>query len=230
MVDNLEQTDLPINGLEHKKGPEDEFVKAVTNMCITGKFPQGLVLNNIELQKPQQSWYSDFTTYSPLNKHFHFNDGYNLIDLVRGSYPGDKPFPNSGVMMILPDPKDSDKSVIVFSFLQNGAVRDGFGRHALSAQVSFQMQSETARKFIKLIKDNPEGADITESFLNKAAPGVMARSSKDKGIWRDEVTDLFVFDEEAQVVIAKNQKANFKSYVSTQLTRKFYTKPIGFKN
>lgn len=241
MSDEGTKDHLPVDFSEPiTRAPEDEFVESISNIAVNGKFPQGLDLEGKELVKPQE-WWIDFTTFSLTGwnpSRSYSSSHYKMIEILDPASQ-EKPFPNSGIIMILPDPQSAEHSIIAFSFFQNSKVRDSAGRGARTATIFFQMTIDKARQFIKLVKETPNGADIAESFIQKGAPNVLAKSEEEKGIWRKETKDLFIFDEDFQRDYLGNNlgQTDFMQQRVVRKTlqnnpqdvfRKVYTTPVGF--
>ncbi len=229
---------------------EDEYVKSITDVAIWGKFPHGVDVKGRELVAPKD-WWSDYGIFSPTEWKPIPGQLFELRSPLFDPDNGNPPFPQAGFIAVVPD-NNPDYLCLSFSFFQDKNVRDAGHRYVRSASVMFRMPKDKAREFIKHVKEQKDGADIAERFLQKAVPGTIASDGKSRGISRIKTTELLVLDEEFQGIFFgkeffSNYSAyynrrrspaersedyrklmNFKSFAEQHVAIKKYSTPVGF--
>lgn len=190
--------------------PEDEFVAAVKDLEIYGKFPQGLTLAGKELVPPTPEWFRDFIGFGneSLRTRLRSTPIPRLLNAIWGlkedghSSSIAKTLLSKHFLTIVPYPSEQGtsqyNSLLVYTVFQDSSIVDARGRYALCGELLFLMPQDKAQAFIKLIEDRGDGADITERFIQKAAPGVMATRLGEPGVNRVQASELVIIDEPFQ--------------------------------
>jgi hypothetical protein len=195
-------------GKELNPGPEDDFVKSVVDVAISGKFPQGLSLKGERLAE-EGIWSQDFETYDKLG--FVASPGspmletiHNMVyDLQDGS---NAPFANKHFLIDIPYHPTARQlqvhpqltqykegyDILIFSAQQPKNLQDRTHRHVRAANVYFLVPTQQADEFMKLVREDPDGANIADRFLKKAAPDAIGTTGR--GIQRVDSSELMILD------------------------------------
>lgn len=209
-------------------GPEDEFVKAIKGTTIVGKFPTGLTVAGKEIVPPTPKWASDFTRY---------HIGPDIFDLpskfagVSQALHNTKELNNTSVIMSDLQYQDPEHRIIAVLFpqLDEGQpwLQDAFGRHIGNAIIGLRLTNADGQRLMKLIAENPDGADIAERLIQKTNPDIFSKGSRLPGIQRKELKTMRVItDEKALDTLSKKTFGLTAPLIDNLTTTKPYSKPV----
>lgn len=236
------------------KNPEDQFVDAVKEVAIFGKFPQGLTLRGKELVPPGR-WADDYQNFKDNNyqgpgfpyRQARTEAAQRMLEVLDrdSNEQATKVLKDKHFLFIVPFvPRGTNAqypeghSLLIFSALQDTRIRDSSYRHARHANVYFVMPNSDAQRFIDVVKEREDGADVAMRFLQKAAPGALAQTSADKGIHWVQSSELVVCDDQFQMSFLTEEmlKDQSSTYFDIQrgflnnvnkAVRKPYSQPVG---
>jgi len=220
--------------------PEDEFAQKVKAIAIHGKFPQGVELNGQPFVAPTANgWHEDFRTYTD-STTFEANQFALQVSVLGQVF--EKYFPGKQLMLAIPIQDRPNRkpsgyngdSMVISIAKQDNSVRDRDHRHARTADIMMVLPNNEAGEFTRLIQDREDGADIAERFLQKAAPGLLAKDGQSSGIRRAVSGELIILSPQlaSKALVESNSMVygsdkRVKEMIDREAVRKAYSVPAG---
>lgn len=221
---------------------ETQIVSSIKNVSVLSKFPNGLVINGVDITAHNKRLRREaYTAYSP--DGWRYSSWLSRAGMLQGWFGNheviNKAFPQAAFVTEEPSPNQPGETIVSFYFNVDESIRDQANRPVLSSTISLNMNTNDAKKFLADIKQRPDGADIAERVLQRILPGALDGDPDSPGLKRATTTGLFILDEPAlqgffrspeeinQIKQAHVNKKGFQEYVMRNLPIKLFSKPVG---